>query len=132
MDLLARVYNDAAADHLVKAVVIYNVFHITSFPPDADTEGIGGAIASPQHELVGVAVVIQSSVDGSRALRLGSNLVFADQQPVVGGRVEFESTGLWIVGRSSSVLSVRRSPSSTAALIRAAFCCPMPGISAIS
>ena len=55
--LLFRMYYDVAgADRLGDAVVIHILFPGGIFPPDADAESIGGAVAGPQHKLVSIAV----------------------------------------------------------------------------
>jgi len=54
----------ASADRLVEAVVIDHIFFSGGFPPDLDSEGIGGAIVGPELELVGAAIGVESPVDG--------------------------------------------------------------------
>lgn len=71
--LLALVHDDiSTSDGLVGAVVVDHILNTRCvFPPDADAESVQAAIASPQHELVGVAVGVEPIVDRAFALELG-------------------------------------------------------------
>jgi hypothetical protein len=92
--LLTRVHYDAAADRLIEAVVIDHVLASRVFPPDLDAEGIGGSIASPQHELISIAVGIQRSNDLTAALELGVDLVLAYHQSFIADRAVVEAASM--------------------------------------
>lgn len=89
---LTRVHHDApAADGLALAVVVdVMLYAVGILPQDAYAEGVGGGVSSPQHELVGVSVGIQYSVDRAAALKLGIDLVPAYHQSFVGVGKEVE------------------------------------------
>jgi len=93
------VHDDAVtADLLVETVVVNRVLASAVFPPDLEAEGVHsfgtGAIAGPQHELVGVAVRVRCSVDRPAALELGVRPTLVDHQPLVARGVEVEAAGL--------------------------------------
>ena len=53
-------------------------------------EGIRRAIASPQHELVGIPVRVECAVDRALSLELGIGPALVDHQPFIAVRVELK------------------------------------------
>lgn len=57
--LLVVHHDTAAIDRLVHTVVIDNHIPESVFPPDLDPEGVGRAIAGPQHKFIAIPVGVQ-------------------------------------------------------------------------
>ena len=79
----------AFADGLLTAVVVDDgLIFIDIFIPDLDPQGVGIAVAGPDHELVQVAAIV------NRAYTLELGRVPADHEPLITLAVEMETRSL--------------------------------------